>query len=99
MVMIGLDYILNRLRELQPYLQREYQVRTMEVYGPDVRGEANGENTLTILVTFEENLSLFRFLSLELFLSDQLELKVNLVMKDSLGPELAAGILEQAKPV
>ncbi len=97
--MIGLDYILNRLRELQPYLQREYQVRTMEVYGPDVRGEANGENTLTILVTFEENLSLFRFLSLELFLSDQLELKVNLVMKDSLGPELAAGILEQAKPV
>jgi predicted nucleotidyltransferase len=71
----------------------------MEVYGPDVRGEANGENTLTILVTFEENLSLFRFLSLELFLSDQLELKVNLVMKDSLGPDLAAGILEQAKPV
>jgi predicted nucleotidyltransferase len=99
MVTIGLEYILNRLRELQPYLQREYQVRTMEVFGPYLRGEANGESTLDILVTFEEDLSLFRFLSLELFLSDQLELKVNLVMKDSLRPDLAAGLLEQTKPV
>ncbi|MEW6180286.1 MAG: nucleotidyltransferase family protein [Chloroflexota bacterium] len=94
-----LDDLLTRLRELQPYLQKQYRVKTLEVFGSYARGEENAESDLDLLVTFEIVPSLFKFLSLELFLSDQLGIKVDLIIKDNLKPDLAPAILKEAKPV
>jgi len=94
-----LDDLLTRLRALQPHLQKQFHVKTLEVFGSYVRGEEDSESDLDLLVTFEVDPSLFRFLSLELFLSDQLGVKVDLIIKDNLKPDLAPMILKEAKPV
>jgi hypothetical protein len=43
--------------------------------------------------------TLFQFVALENFLSDRLEVKVDLVMKDSLKPEIGKHILAEAQAV
>lgn len=62
-----LDDLLTRLRELQPYLRKHFHVKTLEVFGSYVRGEENQESDLDLLVTFEVDPSLFKFLALELY--------------------------------
>lgn len=94
-----LDDLLTRLRELQPYLRKYFHVKTLEVFGSYVRGEENQESDLDLLVTFEVDPSLFKFLALELYLSDQLGIKVDLIIKDNLKPDLAPIILKEAKPI
>jgi len=94
-----LDNILGRLKTLLPLLREQYQVKTLEIFGSYVRGEARSDSDLHILVTFGETPSMFQFVALENFLSDQLGIKVDLVMKDSLKPGLAPFILEEARAV
>jgi len=54
---------------------------------------------LDLLVTFDEVPTLFRFVALENDLSDTLGIKVDLVMKDSLKPNIGKYILEETKPI
>ena len=54
---------------------------------------------LDLLVTFEEVPTLFQFVALENFLSDDLGVKVDLVMKDSLKPAIGKYILEEAQKI
>lgn len=95
----NLDALLARIRELLPVLREQYRVRTLEVFGSFVRGEASEESDLDLLVTFDEPPTLFRYIALENLLSDTLGVKVDLVMKDSLKPAIAKYILEEAQPV
>jgi len=80
-----------------PVLRAEYHVHTLEVFGSFVRGEARIGSDLDLLVTFDEVPSLFRFVALENHLSDVLGIKVDLVMKDSLRPNIRRFILEEAQ--
>ncbi|MBU1159895.1 nucleotidyltransferase domain-containing protein, partial [Patescibacteria group bacterium] len=52
---------------------------------------------LDILVEFDESASfgLFKFIEMENYLSDQLGIKVDLVMKDSLKPRIGEVILKE----
>jgi len=93
------DEISVELKEILPILKTRYQVRTLEVFGSYVRGEARAESDLDLLVTFEEAPSLFRFVALENLLSDSLNVKVDLVMNDSLKPLIGKNILEEARPI
>lgn len=95
----NLDTLLARIRELLPVLREQYRVRTLEVFGSFVRGEASEQSDLDLLVTFYEPPTLFRYIALENLLSDTLGVKVDLVMKDSLKPAIAKYILEEAQPV
>jgi hypothetical protein len=94
-----LDDILAELKEILPILRTRYRVRTLEVFGSYVRGEARADSDLDVLVTFDEVPSLFRFVALENHLSDSLSVKVDLVMKDSLKPMIGKYILEEAQPI
>ncbi len=96
---ISLDAILSRLRAALPQLQERYSVRTLEVFGSYVRGEEREGSDLDLLVTFDEVPTLFEFIALENFLSDELGLKVDLVMKDSLKPAIGEYILAEARLV
>ena len=82
-----------------PVLRERYRVRTLEVFGSSVRGEARPGSDLDVLVTFDETSTLFEFVALENYLSGVLEIKVDLVMKESLKPRLARYILEEAQAV
>ena len=94
-----IDAILEKLRDLLPELQRRYAVSSLEVFGSFVRGEEQEGSDIDLLVTFDETPSLFRFIELENLLSEELGLKVDLVMKDSLKPALGERILQEAQPV
>lgn len=95
----SLDELLGKLRGMLPTLRAQYRVNTLEVFGSFVRGEETADSDLDLLVTFDEVPSLFRFVALENDLSDSLGIKVDLVMKDSLKPNIGKYILEEAQPI
>jgi predicted nucleotidyltransferase len=82
-----------------PTLREQYRVHTLEVFGSFVRGEERSDSDLDLLVTFEEVPTLFRFVALENDLTDSLGIKVDLVMKDSLRPNIGKYILDEARPI
>ena len=79
-----------------PRLCEDYSVRSLEIFGSFVRGDASPDSDLDLLVEFDETPTLFRFVRLENELSQLLGIKVDLVMKDSLKPVLGARILAEA---
>jgi predicted nucleotidyltransferase len=86
----------NRLQILKPDLKEKFKVKTIGLFGSYVRGEQNDTSDLDILVDFFEPISLFRFIELEDFLSQELGVKVDLVMRDALKPRIKDGILNEA---
>jgi predicted nucleotidyltransferase len=94
-----LDELITKLRELLPAIQTQYHVRTFDIFGSYVRGEEKADSDLDLLVTFDEVPSLFKFVALENHLSDELGVKVDLVMKDSLKPAIGKFILEEAQRI
>ena len=94
-----LNNLLLTLRQQQTYLQDQYHVESLGVFGSVVRGEENQESDLDLLVTFSETPSLLEFISLEIYLSELLDIKVDLVMKDSLKPHIGKHILAEVVSV
>ncbi len=96
---IRLEEKLDKLRALLPVLREKYRVRDLEVFGSYVRGEEAEGSDLDLLVTFEEVPTLFQIVALEQFLSDELGVKVDLVMKEALKPRIGKHILEEARKI
>ncbi len=96
---LTLQEIRAKLRAVLPLLREKYRVYSLELFGSYVRGEAGAQSDLDLLVTFEAAPTLFQFIALEQFLSETLGVKVDLVMKDSLKPELREWILAEAQEV
>ena len=96
---LSLEKILELLRKQIPMLAERYNVEKLEVFGSYVRSEQKKDSDLDILVTFKEDPSLLTYIAIENYLSDLLEVKVDLVMKDSLKPKIGQQILREAIPV
>lgn len=88
--------ILAELRNLLPYINQKYQVSSIEVFGSFVRNQQDKNSDLDILVSFSKVPSLLKFIGLKNYLSDQLHVNVDLVMKDSLKPRISKYILSEA---
>lgn len=96
---LTLSTIKNSLLEMYDYLESNYQVATLGVFGSYARQTQHPESDADILVTFTEPPSLLRFIELEQYLSDQLDIKVDLVMKNSLRSHVSRQILREVVPV
>jgi uncharacterized protein len=96
--MKSLKEIKSRLKVLNPVLKKNFSVDTIALFGSYVRGEATEESDLDVLVTFIEpnNVDLFKFIELRLFLKDELGVDVDLIEKTVLKPRLKGQILEEA---
>jgi len=92
----SLDEIRRLLRQEMPRLRGEHSVRSLEIFGSFVRGEASENSDLDLLVVFDDAPTLFGFIRIEDELSQLLGVKVDLVMKDGLKPALGARILAEA---
>lgn len=86
------------MKVLNPVLKKNFSVKTLELFGSFVRGEQTEKSDLDVLVTFSEpnNVDLFKFIELRLFLKDELGVDVDLIEKDTLKPRLKGQILEEA---
>jgi predicted nucleotidyltransferase len=96
---IDLDHCLEVLRRHLPYLEEQFHVRSLGVFGSYVRHEEKAGSDLDILVSFAEAPSLLGFLALENHLSDLLGVKVDLVMEDALKPQIGERILSEVVAV
>ena len=93
---LNFDYFIKTLELLKPELKEKFKVKAIGFFGSCVRGEQNNTSDLDILIDFYEPISLFRFIELEDFLSQQLRVKVDLVMRDALKPRIKDSILNEA---
>ncbi|MBI2803470.1 MAG: nucleotidyltransferase family protein [Planctomycetes bacterium] len=87
------------LREQLPYLAARYHVASLGLFGSFLHGSQREGSDLDILVTFDETPSLLRFIDLENYLSDQLGVRVDLALRDSLKPRIAKRVLREVVPV
>lgn len=72
-----------------------YRVKEIGIFGSYVRGEEKKRSDLDILVDFDEPISLLKFIELENYLRENIGLKVDLVMKDSLKPRIGRHIIKE----
>ena len=95
--MKSLNDIQTQLRQIQPFLQQTYKVDQVGIFGSYVRGEQTANSDLDILVEFTPNtrFGLVTFCELENYLSEALNLKVDLVMKAGLKPHIGDRILSE----
>ena len=89
----------RKLHEMLPELKEEYNVSYIGLFGSYVRGENTPESDLDVLVEFSRPPTIFRFVNLENYLSDRLGVKVDLVMKSALKPNIGKYILREVEAV
>lgn len=94
-----LAQIKKLLNKELPKLQAKYNIATLELFGSYVWGDQTEASDIDILVTFTKAPSLFKFLELEEYLSNLLGIKVDLVMKKALKPNIGKRILSEAQPL
>jgi predicted nucleotidyltransferase len=87
------------LRRQLPSLARLYHVASLGVFGSYVRHENRPGSDLDVLVTFSETPGLLRLIELENHLTDLLGVKVDLVMREALKPQIGRQILAEVVPV
>jgi predicted nucleotidyltransferase len=93
------EKIFQTLQGHMPELRERYGVRKLSLFGSYLRGEQRKHSDLDVLVEFHRVPSLFEFIRLERYLSELLNIKVDLVMKSALKPAIGRHILEEAQPV
>jgi uncharacterized protein len=66
--------IVKKLRLVLPFLQQEFEVKTIELFGSYLKKEQSKKSDLDLLVTFKKTPGLIRFIELENYLSDLLKI-------------------------
>ena len=81
------------LKENKATLAERFKVKEIGIFGSYVRGEQKEKSDVDILVSFYEPISLLKLVSLENFLTDLTGVKVDIVPKEDIRPELKERIL------
>ena len=93
--MKNIDKVKKILAEHRDELRREYKIIEIGIFGSYIRGEQKRKSDIDILVKFEEPVSLLDLVGAENYLSDLLKIKVDLIPKEDLRPELKNIILKE----
>jgi hypothetical protein len=94
--MKNIEEIKKAIEEHRSILEEKFKVKSMAIFGSYLRSEQNKDSDIDILVEFYETIDLFEFIGLENYLSEILNNKVDLVMKDTLKPRIKDRILREA---
>lgn len=94
---VNLEKIIKILKGHKEELKLKYGIRELGIFGSYVRGEEKESSDIDILVDFEHDvrLSLLDFIELEIYLSDLLGIKVDLVDKQALKPKIGRQVLNE----
>lgn len=93
--MKSLEEIKEKLLQYKPIIQEKYKVSELGIFGSYVRGEQTEESDVDVLVEFSEIPGLLKFIDLENYLTDNLDIKVDLVHKGGLKPIIGKRILAE----
>lgn len=75
--------ILNKLKELKPYLLAEYSIKKIGVFGSISNNTYSDESDIDILVELERAIG-WKFFSMEIYLKKVFGRKIDLVTKNAL---------------
>jgi predicted nucleotidyltransferase len=94
-----LDEIKKILNTHRDELRDKYKITEVGIFGSYVRGEQKKKSDIDILASFGEEISLLDLVGAELYLKKILKMKVDLIPKEDLRPELKERILKETVPV
>ncbi|MFH0784042.1 MAG: nucleotidyltransferase domain-containing protein [Pseudomonadota bacterium] len=77
-------------------MRRDTRLRDWSCSVPIAREEQHGESDIDLLVEFSENADMFDLVGLGLFLEEKFHMKVNVIPKKALRPELQSAVLAEA---
>ena len=91
------EQIIKKLKELKPYLEKEYSVEEIGVFGSYARNEQTEESDIDILVALKQghSVGLIEFCGMQIFLSEIFNKKIDLVSKRGIHPALEKYILNE----
>jgi predicted nucleotidyltransferase len=92
--MHGDEQIRDKLAAMKPFLETEYHVRELGLFGSYVRDEQTDTSDLDVLVEFDDPVSLLDLVRLENELTERLGMQVDLVTKDSLKPRIKTRVID-----
>jgi predicted nucleotidyltransferase len=90
------DEVLRILTAHRDELRREYGVKSLALFGSAARNEATEASDVDLLVEFDRQIGLLHLIGTEQHLEDLLGLKVDLVLRRAVLPELKDRILSEA---
>ena len=91
--------IKRQLSALKEIIHNDYGVSNIELFGSYVRGEQRADSDIDVLVEFDRDVSLLDVSKLQIFLTDKLRIKTDVVLKRSVREELKDIILAEAVAV
>jgi len=97
--MKSIQEIKKELELLKPILKKRFKVDTIDIFGSYARGEQTDASDVDILVTYLEMVSFFTIYDLEKFLQRKLGVKVDVVSKKFLNPNIKDKVLQEAVSV
>ena len=95
--MMSLSEIKTMLSEHKIKLNEKFKVKEIGVFGSYIKGVENRGSDIDILIEFEKDshISLIEFISLQNYLNDLLNVKVDLVEKKCLKKHIGERILQE----
>jgi predicted nucleotidyltransferase len=87
---------ISKLRQVKPYLQHEYAVKSLGLFGSLVDGTYTDDSDVDLLVEFEHPIG-WRFFTLEKFLEHTLGRKIDLVTATALKSQIKSSILNRVQ--
>ncbi len=91
------EEILTKLKEIKPALNEKFYIKNLGLFGSYIRGENSPSSDIDILIEYDESksFSIFTIIALEDFLTKLFNIKVDLVNKKSIKPDLKDYILNE----
>ncbi len=86
--------IISKLQELKPFLNQEYAVKEIGLFGSFSDDTYSETSDIDLLVELERPIG-WKFFSLEMYLEEIFGRKIDLVTKNALKEQLREGILKQ----
>lgn len=93
--MMALEDLKTTLQMHKKELIEKYGVTEIGIFGSFVKNQQRDASDIDILVEFEKPIDLFTFVNLKNYLSDLLNIKVDLVMKRALKSKIGDRILNE----
>ena len=94
--MISKDSIILKLKELKPVLEREYAVKQIGLFGSFSDETYSDNSDIDLLVVLEKPIG-WKFFSLELYLEQIFNRKIDLVTKNAIKEQIKDKILDQVQ--
>lgn len=93
--MKNFDQIKQTIAQQRKFLELEYSIKKIGIFGSYVHGTPTQDSDIDILVEFKKPIGLVKFLRLENYLTDLMGVKVDLVTKKALKPHIGKTILKE----